>query len=218
MSVAYRALVGSQNPTPQQRRHPVRPGQNDMRRFARSGNGCWMVDISMLTYLFVVRQTVSADNCSCRSDSLYEGNQAIAGNAGNSTHPYSSNRFPSHLSGYCNKGFFLGFSPNHSGFLAPNICFINFHFSSKLVHSRPHHCPSHLMKPTPCGLIAPKTHNPLQFQCANALLRICDMPHSLKPHPDRFSRPLEYRSSRGGCLLSAGIALKGSSRRLTSLG
>ncbi len=103
-----------------------------------------------------------------------------------------------------NDTFSFGPSASFSSFVfTANKCLIYLYNAMKLVATRPNHCPSHFMKPTPCRLVASKSKHSLETQSVPTELLAGNVPNGLEPQSKRFSCPVEYRPSKNRCLLFA---------------
>ncbi len=77
------------------------------------------------------------------------------------------------------------------------------HTALELLPAGSDHCTAQLMEPTPSRLIASETEHALKPQCASSRFLTCQVPHRLKPHPQRFSRAVKNGAgSHGGLTLA----------------
>ena len=103
-----------------------------------------------------------------------------------------------------NDTFSFGPSASFSAFVFTAYkCLIYLYNTMKFVASMPYHRSSHFMKPTPGCLVASKSKYSFETQSVSTEFLAGNVPNGLKPQPKRFSRPVEYRSSKDRCLLFA---------------
>ena len=89
---------------------------------------------------------------------------------------------------------------------AADVRLINLHRSQQLFAPGTHHCTPEPVKPLPGSVVAAKPKNSLQTECVCPIFLIGNMPHSLKPQPQRLSSLMEDGSGSYRDLVSTLLA------------
>jgi len=203
MLTLYSTLVCAQEPTFQQRRHPMHSGQHGVRVLAASSNNPLPMDVACGVEAHVRRKAVGDHHAAGSNALLGERGEAVGQVVADDRQPDSAGPLSIHLNGNGDGGLLADVTTSPARFDASHKRFVDFDLARELIATRAHHRSPQFVEPHPGGLIATEPQDPLQPQGTGAILLSDHPPHHLKPQTQGLAGPVEDGPGCSGCLVTA---------------
>jgi len=190
--MANSSLMGAQQPSLQQRRHPVAGGQQ-----VGSNIGIYTHDFMSVAEAiqFVVSLPSIGTNHTARCHRLLDSwFQTCSRSVRYSLKPNPANVVFFHLCRYYHKCLTLGSTTTFPRLLPANVSLINLDRTREPISSGPDHSAPQLMQPRPGRFIAAQSQNPLQPLSVGPIFLTGYPPNRSEPHRQRQSRPVKNGS------------------------
>jgi len=187
--MANSSLMGAQQPSLQQSRHPVAVGQQ-----VGSNIGIFTHDFMNVAEAIqlVVSLPFIGTNHTGRCHSLLDSwFQTSSRSIRYSLKPNPANVVSIHLCCYYHKCLALGSTTTSPRLLPANVGLINLDRAREPISSRPDHRAPKLMQPCPGRFITPQSQNPLQSLRAGPIFLTGYPPNRSEPHRQRQPRPIK---------------------------
>ena len=146
----------------------------------------------------VISQPVVRTNGTVRfGNPLYKWRQAGAGSVLQVSQTNTPNAIFSFIF-HCNTNECFSFSATatFAWLLSTDISLVDFDQTTQLVSTGPHHRTTKFLQPLPSSMIATEVKSSLQPESICSVFLASDVPHSMKPKPQRFASTM--KNSSGG--------------------
>ena len=220
----YRAVMGAQQPTLEQRGNTVNARQRLVSRNLGAEEDVRIVIESLIRQRCVYRRPIRAHLAAWSNVFTHERQERILGRPLDAAQSNASKALGLvHFDSHGNSdqvAAVMGLEARALAFDARysperKVCLIHLHRARQQVAFRAHHRSPKPVQHSPRGLVTVQAKNPLQPKSADALLHAGDVPGRGKPHPQRRSGLVENGPSRGAALMAAAPAYQAASRGST---
>src|SRR5512144_1311733 len=196
MLVLDAALMGSHQPSLQQRRNIMNAGHDHVSRIETAADYGDLMLVAQRRQASITAPAVSVDGRSGHGDSLNEGDQTVRRSVRDAAQADAADATTTFPCRHNDNGLVLGLTSALSLFRAADVSLVDLDLAGEAIAARADHRPAQLMQPGPGRLLAAQAEHALKAQRADAVLLAGDEPHGEKPHPQRLARVLQHRSSR----------------------
>ncbi len=199
MPMLHAALMGSHQPSFEQRGNVVNAGHDHVGRIGATADDGDSMLVAQRRQASVAAPTVSVDGRSGHGDGPNEGDQAVRRYVGDAVQTDAANATTAFLCRHDDNGLVLGLTSAPALFRAADVSLVDLDLTGEAIAARADHRPAQFMQPGPGRLVAAQTEHPLEAQRTDAVLLAGDEPHGEKPQPQRLARvpATPFRHARG---------------------
>jgi len=194
MVTAHRSLMRPDQPSFEERRHPMNPWQQ---------SGCRLVSFCQIYDLVLVSQTrdpvitsppIRHDGAAKIGRFKNERLQTSSRRIGYSFQSNTPDLLVDSLSGNCYQCLAYSATASKAFFKSADERFIKFNGARQLVAPWPDHRPAQFVQHQPSRFVASQTKNPFQTKCTGTVFLTGNPPYCPKPHRQRDMRPMKNSS------------------------